>query len=130
MPAISELRPMTLREADEYIGPADRRRICIDTDLIRNGDNSIAVRFQGIDIVTINHNGTFTLTMGGLPDVRKMRRINALTPARLRQPYGAGWFLSPGTVPDMRFVDRMVVDKFGREVCKVRNPLTAQNAAL
>ena len=63
-----------------------------NTRLFQRSDDSIAVKFHAVDVVTINADGTWTLRNGGWNTITTMQRIRGYSPAKLFSERGE-WFL-------------------------------------
>ena len=128
-PTTASLRSMNFAEATAHLGSRSSRKIAGHTYLEKIDASRIAVRLHDTVIITINRNGSFTLNSGGFRTNVTKDRINACSPAYIHARRGQ-WYLPPRDGSNTKpFEDGMTVDRFGREICRVNNPLTPANAA-
>ena len=67
---------MTYTKAQEKLGAKDRRKLENNTYLERRGENIIAVKLHGTDVVTLHSDGRTVLNSGGWRTITTKDRIN------------------------------------------------------
>ena len=102
---------MNYAEADALLGRHPRRRLRLNTYLIRAGD-SIKIRLYDTDVITFRPD-RFTLRAGAWRTSTTQRRINQYSPAKVYSVKG-GWHV--GTV---LFHDGITFSQDAEGVCQV-----------
>jgi len=100
----------------------ESRKLANNTYLQRRDGGLIAVMLHDTDIITINSDNSYTLTSGGWLTVTTKARLNAFSPASIRQEARI-WYLSDGSL----FYDGVIVDSDGLPVGESVDPTALED---
>jgi len=121
---------MTYREAAQKLGRNTSIELAEYTELARIDHSMIVVKYLETIVVRINRNGSYQLdSNGGWSPARNI--INRHSPAKLLIDIVGRWVIHARDRSgwNAMYVDGMIIDRFGREICRRHNRLTQHNAA-
>lgn len=97
------------------VGKKTRRKIANHTFLWKCGNGNLVIRHHETDIITIRPDDTWVLDRGGFPTPTTTARFNKFTPATVKTKASVQYLIPVGG-PEIKFFDRIVVDKQGNLV--------------
>ncbi len=77
--------PHNFEQAEEFLGNTDSKKLGHNTNIYRNRDGDILVRYHWTDIVIFHHNGNrVTYNNGGYGTPTTRNRLHMLSPSNVR----------------------------------------------
>lgn len=115
MRAIDARIPTSYADADAKLNGKDRKRVAVNTEIVRTSDHSIGVSLHGTVVVAFMADGAVALNSGGWRTVTTKARMNSALRgigAHVAQKAG-DWFVTLDRHSTHRFFDGYTITPVG-----------------